>query len=189
MSSEHAQRSATKKTDERTTPRNREPTLSSEMRCCRASLFPEHRRGSQWSKSCAERLSNATSSEQLGETDPHRYWHRDYDICGKGYERRGRQKERKVHYLIQGDVALRPPHPPHRQARCQCSRTGSTHLRSRMLGGCDGFEGLLLFPSFRRCVASGRACPWPYCREVFTIKSRGNRPRPRNFYRLSFKST
>jgi len=53
------------------------------------------------------------------------------------------------------------------------------HL-NRMLEGCDGFEeGLLLFPSFRRCVASARAhaCSWPYCREVFTIIS-GNHPRP-----------
>ena len=43
-----------KKTDERTMPRNREPMRSSVMMCCRASLFPEHRRGSQWSKSCVE---------------------------------------------------------------------------------------------------------------------------------------
>ena len=71
------------------------------------------------------------------------------------------------------------------------------HL-NRVLEGCDGFEeGSLLFPSFRRCVASAhaRACSWPYCREVFTIiiirdaVATGNRPRPRNFHLLSFKST
>lgn len=172
MSSEHAQRSATKKTDERTTPRNREPTRSSEMRCCRASLFPEHRRGSQWSKSCAERVSNATSSEQgLGKLTHIAIG--TVIMTSVARDIRTARRERKVHYLIRGDGALHPPHP-HRQARCgrtQCSRTGSTGHRSRMLEGCDGFEGSLLFPSFRRCVASARSCSWPYCREVFTINS------------------
>ena len=96
-----------KKTDERTTPQKREPIRSSEMRCCRASLFPEHRRGSQWPKSCAESASNATSSEQgLGKTDPHCYWHRDYDICGKGYKRRGQRKEGVL--LDSGDCCPSP---------------------------------------------------------------------------------
>lgn len=57
--------------------------------------------------------------------------------------------------------------------------------QSRMLGSCDEFEGSVLFPSLRRCVASARACPWPYCREVFTINSgrvaNGNRPVRGNF--------
>lgn len=135
MSSERAERNATKKTNERTTPRNREPTRSSEIRFCRASFFPEHRRGSQWSKSCVACVSGATTScRRVWGTNPHCYWHRDRDICGKGYKRRG--SKRKEDTLLD----------PGGHCSSPCSSTPSlaqATLSGRVNGSSDSDTGRL----------------------------------------------
>ncbi len=116
-----------------------EPTRSSEMRCCRASFFPEHLRGSQWSKSCVESVSNAGIMSRFGKTDPHCYWHRDYDICGKGYKRRG-QKRNEGALLDSGGCCPSPslpgkvslnPMPSDRVNASSESDTGTLQLRPR----------------------------------------------------------
>jgi hypothetical protein len=139
------------------------------MRCCRASFFPEHRRGSQWSKSCVACVSNATTSEQGWGELTHIATGTVIKTSGARDIRGEARRKRKVRYLIQGGVVLHLPHqfPPHGYG--QCYRAGSTRRRGRILEGRDGFECLTLFPSCRRCVLSARACSWPYCRDAFTI--------------------
>jgi hypothetical protein len=71
-------------------PRNREPMRSSVIMCCRASLFPEHRRGSQWLKSCGENCIKLRKLVRASvKTDPHRHRNSDGNICDSGCEKRG----------------------------------------------------------------------------------------------------